>query len=184
LAPRPSAAAAGQEAALTGTIIHDVFGNGDPDNDYDAPPPGGDPLYLTLTPDGNAVRAVGDVTVYDNIYGGAWVSSSDATARENWVIAADGGSLSAGGTGTIYAGYAYAYYGAAQANGNRVIADGGAISAPVGGVYGGFAVGYDSAVAFNNRVEISDDATLWKVLGGEARSRATAPPPLPLTSSP
>ncbi|MDR1164657.1 MAG: hypothetical protein LBO66_02070, partial [Deltaproteobacteria bacterium] len=209
LAPRPYDAAAGQEVTLTGplTITHDVFGNGDPQEGYDAPSPG----YLsslTLPPDGNAVRAVGAVNVTTfNIVGGAAMAigsgvsvgynlviaegagqtmassdgaiyggqargvgvAGDATARENWIVAADGGELTA--KYYIHAGFADTEYGVAQAYGNQIAAfNGGSLNSGET-IYAGRAVSeFGDAQAFGNRVIVDDGGAIYapRVYGGLA----------------
>ncbi|MDR1166764.1 MAG: hypothetical protein LBO66_13015, partial [Deltaproteobacteria bacterium] len=175
LAPRPSAAVAGQEVTLTGPVGHAIFGNGDPLYDYNASS-SGDPSSLELPPDGNEVRTVGAVTVSGYIYGGAYEATVlNVSVGGNRVIAEDVGQTLTG-NGHIFGGYAHADSGDATARGNWVIAAaGGAVNAPImyTEIFGGFAESeHGAAQADGNQIAADGGAvtSAWEIYGGNALS--------------
>ncbi|MDR1166697.1 MAG: autotransporter outer membrane beta-barrel domain-containing protein [Deltaproteobacteria bacterium] len=170
LASRATVAAAGQDAELSGSIGHDVYGNGEPTLGYDAPYPGGT-ISLVLPPIGNAVRAAGDVTVSGGIYGGALSSDFTTVSVEDNLVIADDWTLDGG---NIYGGYAGSLYADVTAAGNRVSSEGGGALVASSFIYGGYAFSDGAAKAWENSVAaIGGGATLSGggfIYGGIAQS--------------
>ncbi|MDR3211092.1 MAG: autotransporter domain-containing protein [Planctomycetota bacterium] len=160
-APLPNALA-GAPIDITGTVNHNVYGNGNtPDGDA---PTSGNPTSLVNSPNDNTVNVKTGGLVNGSVYGGATDSSSGSATATGNTVNLSGGAV----TGNVLGGYARSFPGSATATGNIVTISGGTVS----NVFGGQAYSGDtgSATATGNTVNLNGVTVNYFVYGGWADS--------------